>query len=209
MAFHIREKSRAKAELARSVLLALLSRLEDDVPINQHVCFILAGDIVYDMAHDAPRLERSTGKPVKGSDIDLVVVADDRCPKELLERIDEAIYQEKQTLLMTPHLRQEIDYIVKDLDRVRAQTEFDTFKHIVACKILQEGILLFGNTDLFNTIKAMLREKGVTEKLNRLETQAGIFRKDAETYLLAEDPGKIKKEILYYFYPSEETEEFE
>jgi len=36
------------------------------------------------MAHDAPRPERSTGKLVKGSDMDLVVVVDDLFPKELM-----------------------------------------------------------------------------------------------------------------------------
>jgi hypothetical protein len=45
---------------------------------------------------------------------------------------------------MAPHVREEIDYVVKDLDRVREQMRFDTFKRMVACKILQEGIFLYG-----------------------------------------------------------------
>ena len=209
IASHIKEVSKAKLELAKNVFSTVLSRLENDVLIKEQACILIAGDIVYDMAHDAPRPERSTGKLVKGSDMDLVVVVDDLFPKELMERMDEMIYREKQNVLMTPHLREEMDYVVKDLARVREQMGFDTFKRMVACKILQESTLLFGNQDLFKTIKSMLQEQGITEKLVRMEDQAAIFRRDAEATLLREDPEKIKNEGLYLFYPTEESEEFE
>ena len=209
IASHIKEVSKAKLELAKNVFSTVLSRLENDVLIKEQACILIAGDIVYDMAHDAPRPERSTGKLVKGSDMDLVVVVDDLFPKELMERMDEMIYREKQNVLITPHLREEMDYVVKDLARVREQMGFDTFKRMVACKILQESTLLFGNQDLFKTIKSMLQEQGITEKLVRMEDQAAIFRRDAEATLLREDPEKIKNEGLYLFYPTEESEEFE
>jgi len=209
VASHIKEVSRAKLELAKNIFSTVLSGLENDVLIKERACILIAGDIVYDMAHDAPRPERSTGKLVKGSDMDLVVVVDDLFPKELMERMDEMIYREKQKVLITPHLREEVDYVVKDLARVREQMEFDTFKRMVACKILQESTLLFGKQDLFETIKSMLLEQGITEKLMRMEEHAAIFRRNAETTLLREDPAKIKNEGLYLFYPTEESEEFE
>jgi hypothetical protein len=209
IASHIKEVSKAKLELANNILSAVLSQLENDVLIKDRACILIAGDIVYEMAHDVPRPERSTGKWVKGSDMDLVVVVDDLFPRELMERMDEVIYQEKQKVLMAPHLREEIDYVVKDLARVREQMGFDTFKHMIACKILQEGTLLCGRQDLFNTVKAMLREQGITEKLIGMEDRAAIFRRDAEEYLLKEDPEKIRNEGLYLFYPTEESEEFE
>ncbi len=206
---HIEAVSKAKSELAYSVVSALADKLENELPIHDQVCFIIAGDIVYNMAHDVPRPERSTGKLVRGSDMDLVVVVDDRFPKASMERVDEAIYQEKYRLLITPHVREEIDYIVKNLDRVREQVRFDTFKHMIACKLLQEGTLLFGSENLFHGIKNMLREHGVIQKLNDLETKARLFRQEAEGYLLSEDPRKIREESLYFFYPTEESEEFE
>jgi len=209
VASHIKEVSRAKLELAKNIFSTVLSGLENDVLIKERACTLIAGDIVYDMAHDAPRPERSTGKLVKGSDMDLVVVVDDLFPKELMERMDEMIYREKQKVLITPHLREEVDYVVKDLARVREQMEFDTFKRMVACKILQESTLLFGKQDLFETIKSMLLEQGITEKLMRMEEHAAIFRRNAETTLLREDPAKIKNEGLDLFYPTEESEEFE
>jgi len=39
------------------------------------------------MAHDVPRPEMSTGKLVKGPDIDIVVVVDDLFPERLTERL--------------------------------------------------------------------------------------------------------------------------
>jgi hypothetical protein len=209
VASHIEEVSRGKLELAFRVVSGLSSRLETERPLNEDSCFIIAGDIVYNMAHDVPRPERSTGKLVNGSDMDIVVIVNDECGKDLIRRLDDAIYQEKYRLLIAPHLREEIDYIVKDLARVREQMRFDSFKHILACKILQEGTLLYGSEDIFHSVKAMLRDIGVTEQLEALERRAKAFRKDAEEYLLREDPDKIKEESLYRFYPTEESEEFE
>lgn len=206
---HIKEVSKDKFAFSRSLLSALLDQMECGLIMKEQACFMLAGDIVYDMAHDVPRPERSTGKMVNGSDIDLVVVVDDAFPKGLKERLDNVIYQEKQKLLMTPHIREEIDYIVKDLDRVRTQSAFDTFKHMLACKILQEGLLVYGSQSLFAEIKGMLNGRGITEKLKTMENQARGFRTEAEKYLLAEDPDTIKERTLSYFYPAEESEEFE
>ena len=209
VASHIEAVSRAKSEVAYSVVSSLVGKLESEIPIYREVCFIIAGDIVYNMAHDVPRPERSTGKLVKGSDMDLVVVVDDQFPKASMDRLDEAIYQEKYRLLITPHMREEIDYIVKNLDRVREQLRFDTFKHMVACKLLQEGTLLYGSEELFHILKSMLRDHGVIQELEKLEIRARVFRKEAEDYLLTEDPQKIREESLNLFYPTEESEEFE
>lgn len=209
IALHIKEVSRAKLELARNIFSAVLSGLENDELIKNRACILLAGDIVYGMAHDAPRPERSTGRLVKGSDMDLVVVVDDLFPRDLMERMDETIYREKQKVLITPHLREEVDYVVKDLARVREQMQFDTFKRMVACKILQESLLLFGNQDLFRNIQSMLRELGITDKLKRMEEHAALFRRDAEATLLRKDCEKSREECLCLFYPTEESEEFE
>ncbi|MBW2204191.1 MAG: hypothetical protein JRF52_08840 [Deltaproteobacteria bacterium] len=206
---HIEQITKAKSELAYTIISAVVDRFGNSDLIGRQACIIIAGDIVYNMAHDVPRPERSTGKLIKGSDMDIVVVVDDLFPKRLIERLDEIIYREKQDILMTPHLREEIDYIVKDMNRVREQMKFETFKHMVACKILQEGTLLYGSEDLFSTIKDMLRQEEVTEKLLAMEERARIFRMNAERDLLNKDPQKIRGEYQHLFYPTEESEEFE
>ena len=207
---HMEKVSRAKLELAYRTACSLATWVESEWAVYDMICFIIAGDIVYNMAHDVPRPERSTKKMVKGSDMDVVVIVDDHFPDNLKKKLDDAIYQEKYRLLMTPHLREELDYIVKDLNRVREQVHFDTFKHMVACKILYEGTLLYGSERLFTEVKSVLRESGVTDRIVELERQAEIFRQQAEAFLLTEDFTKANGgESLSFFYPTEESEEFE
>lgn len=206
---HIEEVSRAKLELAYRIVSGLASWFESELSLEKDICFIIGGDIVYNMAHDVPRPERSTGKMVTGSDMDLVIIVDDKFPDDLIKKLDDAIYREKYRLLMAPHLKEEIDYIIKNLNRVREQVRFETFKHMVACKILHEGTLLYGSEYLFSTVKWMLREHGIVSKLNALEKQARTFRRHAEEHLLREDPQKILDEKSCLFYPTEESEEFE
>ncbi len=205
----MKEISKGKLDLGYRIASGLASQFECEWALEHHACFLIAGDIVYKVAHDVPRPEKSTGKMVKGSDIDMVVIVDDQVPDFLIKRLDDAIYKEKYRLLITPHVKEEIDYVVKKLSRVRVQVGFDTFRHMVACKILNEGTLLFGCADLLNTAKEMLREKGVTEKLEKMEVRARDFRKNAEEFLLHSERDMIKEEHSYLFYPTEESEEFE
>ena len=206
---HVEEVSKAKSQLAYSIVSSMANRLEIEVPIQEQVCFIIAGDIVYNMAHDVPRPERSTGKLVRGSDMDLVVIADETFPAPLMNRLDDAIYQEKYRILMTPHIREEVDYVVKNMQKVQEQLAFDTFKRMVACKIMYEGTLLYGSDQIFHKVKSMLRDYGITAKLQVMEKQALRFRNQAESRLLAEDPEKSDRSETNLFYPAEESEEFE
>jgi len=205
---HIVQVSRAKLELARGLVEVVKAQLGDTWP-HEQVCFILSGDIVFDMAHDVPRPERSTGRLVKGSDIDLVVILEDNVPDELVKKLDKAIYQEKYRFLKSPSINEEVDYVIKKLERVREQVRFDTFKHMVACKILQEGKLIGGSDRLYHEVIRLLQGTGVLEKLDRLHEAAIAFRKEEEEFLVQNDAKSINREDLYYFYPAEESEEFE
>ncbi len=205
---HIEGVSRSKLDLAYLTMSALADRVDSETPLKEEVCFIIAGDIVYNMAHDVPRPERSTGKLVNGSDMDVVVIVPDDFPEKRMKRLDDAIFQEKYRLLITPHVREEIDYVVKRTSRVREQVRFDTFRHKLACKIIHEGTLLCGSEDLFLETKMLLRNSGAAEELLAMERQARVFRKDAEAYLLREDPEKVREESLFLFYPADESEEF-
>ena len=206
---HIEEVSRSKSELAYRLVSSLMDRLENEISLADQVSFILGGDIVYNMAHDVPRPERSTGKMVNGSDMDIVVIVHDRFPDPLMDQLDEAIYQKKQRILSVPHLREEIDYVVKKMDRIREQIQFNTFRRMLACKILQEGAFLYGSEKIFQVVKSMLKDYGITDKLAEMERAAKVFRGEAEAYLLSEDLEKIRQESLYLFYPTDESEEFQ
>jgi hypothetical protein len=206
---YIEKISRSKFELASNIVSALAGRFEEELYLKEHACFFLAGDIVFNMAHDVPRPERSTHKMVQGSDMDIVVVVDNRFPERLRTRLDEEIYKEKYRLLLNPYMKEEIDYVIKDMDKVLEQLNFDTFKRMVACKIIQEGAFLYGSEEIFLWVKNMLKDSGVIEKIRTMEEEARAFRKKAEEYLIKEDPEKIRKERLDFFFPAEESEEFE
>lgn len=206
---HIRNVSRAKLDLATGVVAGVSAQLADGPAAEERFCVFIAGDVVYDMAHDVPRPERSTGKMVRGSDLDLVVIVDDAAPEALLRRLDEAIYQQKYRHLINPSAREEIDYIVKRFDRLRDQARFDTFKKMVACKILQEGVFLHGSRGLFDAAQALLDEYGVTTKLAAMEADAARLRRDAEQYLLSTDQRVLTGDDLHLFYTTDESEEFE
>lgn len=200
--------SRSKLELARSFTDELQAQLGEDW-LQEQACFILAGDIVYEMAHDVPRPERSTGRLVRGSDIDLVVIVKDSVPGSMIQRLDTAIYQKKYRALISPAVNEEIDYVVKKMERVREQVRFDSFKSMVACKILQEGMLIGGSEGFYREVIQLLPDHGVLEKLDRLREAAVAFREQKEDFLAQREADKMTPEDLYLFYPAEESEEFE
>lgn len=203
----IQEISRSKCDLAFNIVSSLMTRLE--YGSKEKTCFIIAGDIVFNMAHDVPRPERSTGKLVKGSDMDIVAIVKDEDSQGFIGRLDEEIYKVKYSLLISPYDKEEIDYIVKNVSKIQEQLKFETFKHMVACKILCEGTYLFGNEELFNSIKRMLKDEGIGDKIHAMEKKALQFRKRAEERLLGDDPQKALQDDAHLFYPTEESEEFE
>ena len=84
-------------------------------------CVLAAGDIVYGMAHDVPRRESSTQIVVDGSDLDVVVLLADDAPDGLAALLDEALLARKWLYLRNPAFREEVDYVVKPLARLRQQ----------------------------------------------------------------------------------------
>jgi len=161
------------------------------------------------MAHDVPRPEWSTGRLVKGSDIDLVAVVEDAMNDSAVNTLDDMVYRKKYRMLIDPSVNEKVDYKIKKLELVREQAEFDNFKNMVASKILHEGLLLQGSETLFNSVKKILKEKRVPKKLYELEKYAMEFRKKAENSILLNDLDKSEVEKMYLFYSVEEFEEFE
>jgi hypothetical protein len=161
------------------------------------------------MGHDAGRPEHSTGHMVRGSDLDLVFITRDDAPQDLVKQLDDAVYQEKHRRLNNPAFREEIDYTIKPLARVREQVAFDTFKHMVPCKILDEAVFVYGCRALYEAAREMLAEQGIPGKLAALEATATEARERAEEQLLSRDEGDLAGDDLYLFHTSEEAEEFD
>ena len=206
---HVRDVTRKKSALARQIMEDVAAAVaEGDGPENRY-CAVLAGDIVHGMAHDVDRPERSTGSMVDGSDLDIVVLVTDDAPPALVRALDSTIYQKKYQYLKNPAFREEIDYVVKRLRTLREQMEFDTFKHMVACKIFDEAVLLTGSEELFATGKALLDEFGVTVRLREMEQVAIADRDRQQRHLLDTDERLLGRDDLLLFHTDEESEEFE
>ena len=199
--------SQAKRDVAKYAMADTVQSLPDWKSISKHVCFIIAGDIVYEMAHAVPRPEISTGKMVQGSDLDIIVVAEDCVSEESVRALDEAILRRKYLLLVQPNYQEEIDYLVKNIAKVRMQLAFDSFQHMIASKIIHEGEFLYGSYPVFEQIKSLVAESGVPGKLAELERHAIEFRKQAEESLLWSDPSQADGVFLNLFYTHEEGDE--
>lgn len=196
-------KTAIAAETIRTVLAAVSAEWKGFRP----PCLVLAGDIAYGMAHAEPRLERSTEKMVKGSDLDIVAVLDDALPDALVTLLDEEIYRHKYRLLVNPAINQEIDYVVKRVAKFREQLGFDTFKRMVACKIMRESLFLGGDRELFDELKLLVEESGIGGRIAAMETRAARDRADTEELLKGTDT--MTPELSALFYSSQESEEFE
>ncbi len=202
----IEDISYRKMNLARDTVLRIIDNSPDSKLLTDQAVFIIAGDVVFNMAHSEPRPEVSTGELVKGSDLDLIVVADN-FPTKTLKEIDRIVYDEKYNLLINPVTKEELDYIIKNVDSVEEQLRFDSFKNMVASKILHEGLYLGGSEALFHRIKEMLENFGIGEKLKQMEKKAARERAEAEKILSRAGDFEVTEELMSLFYTTEEKEE--
>lgn len=198
--------SRDKFSLSEEIISEIVGSQKNHEEVKKKAAFIIAGDIVYDMAHRELRPESSTGEMVNGSDLDIIIVTED-LSEDIIRELDSLIYHKKYYLLKMPAYREELDYIIKDISRVEKQSDFNCFEFMVASKILHEGELLFGSERIFNKIKNMLLKKEIPQKLADLENTAIIARERARTHLLNKSGPLSSDEYKSLFYTTEETEE--
>ncbi len=181
----IKRISEEKLRLSERTVQDVLERPEgyrDD--IRDGACFVIGGDVPLYMAHADPRPERSTGKMVSGSDLDIVVILDDAFPAELEKALDDATYDVKHYLLTRPTRGEELDYIIKRRSTVVEQAAFDTFEHMVACKIIDEGRFLWGSEELYDQVIAILEKSAIPQRLKKLKSRALEYREKAIEALL-------------------------
>jgi hypothetical protein len=197
--------SQEKSDIAQQSVVSTVASLQQKDAILEKTCFLLAGDVVYDMSHKVPRPEKSTGEMVLGSDLDLIIIVEDDLDAVLIDVLDKAIHKRKHLLLKND--REEIDYLIKTISRVKEQLRFDIFSSMVACKILNESKLLYGNTAVYQEVKDLVAEYGIPERLKEMEDRAIAERASAEAQLLETDEAKDLSEYLNLFYTHAEEDE--
>ena len=197
--------SREKRDVAEQTIISTVDIMPEKEIILAQACFILAGDVVYDMAHTVSRPEKSTGEMVRGSDLDIIVVTVDDFDPDVCRSLDNTIHKRKHMLLVND--REELDYLIKSMSRVREQLQFDIFSSMVASKILQEGQFLYGSTAVFQQVQNLVGECGIPDKLGALEQQAIDNRTLAEAQLLDIDVETESSEYLNLFFTRAEEDE--
>jgi hypothetical protein len=198
----VKRASEEKLHAAGQVAEKVVSRLPKKRFILENACFIIGGDVPLGMAHTDPRPEPSTGRLVSGSDLDIVVITARGFPEDLTQSLDKEMYKEKYQLLRGPHRRIEVDYIIKDLDKVEEQAKLRRFEDYVACKIIMESRFLLGSKNLFHEIISLLQDSSVPSTLTKLRKLAAENRMKAERILLKRDG--IREKDMRLFATAEE-----
>lgn len=200
--------SKSKFNIAKSIMENIINSRPSPELIRERVCFMIAGDVTYEMAHLEPRPEFSTGRLVNGSDLDIVVIYRD-LPINMVKNLDSSIYNAKYKYICNPAYKEEIDYVIKDINKVEKQLAFDSFEAMVASKVLHEGKFLCGSRKLYDEIKKMVLDFAIPEKLAALKDKAEVDRDKAIKKLLELHNGVIHdKEMGQLFYTTSEREEF-
>ncbi|MDH3402793.1 MAG: hypothetical protein OEP45_04185 [Acidobacteriota bacterium] len=163
------EISRRKRELGAGVGRDLLAHFRESLSGDLGV--LICGDVVYDLAHDSPRRERSTDIPVRGSDIDLIVVLED-ADAALRPDIEAKLLEIKYFWLKHPRIAEELDFIVKTPTEISRQLGFETVKDKIAMKILAESEPLLDSGTILERCAAALAASEVSGRLAELEKRA-------------------------------------
>ena len=193
---------------ARQALLKLPKDLQD--VITRHCVVFLSGDVAYYLAHDTPRRHAQLQTPLKGSDIDIVIVTNAEAPPDKMRQIESELLTIKKIYLLTPTIREEIDFIVKPIDRMMEQLAYTTIHDKIASKILYESYFLMGRTDMYESMIQNMVMRGTRARIEsdfetalreRQQTIQTIFELDPAASV--EDP-----EVASLFFASQERLEF-
>ncbi len=193
--------SEQKRQIARQAVSEALS-----ADILNRTGVLIAGDVCRNMAHLVPRPERSTGKLVRGSDIDLIFVIEK--DEELKAEIEEKISEAKALYLQHPALREELDFVVNTLDHYRRVSRFQDAHDMISCKAALEGQYLAGSKDILQQSTAILLQAQIPRKVIKLTEKAFSDRLRAMERL-RKDPDVIglpRERRLFYY--SDEIWEF-
>jgi hypothetical protein len=196
----------------KKINIAMMALSELNTIVSEHtlsrICAFVAGDICYFMGHSEERPSAATGKIMNGSDIDIIIVHEEDCDPEDIRKIDEHIMARKVMLMRHPDYRQEIDYVVKPISRLREQLNYVTITEKIACKIVYESLFIWGSNTLYLKLRQMLQDAGVTDQLIEDFNTAIEERSSALKELLDVSAHDVASDVKKLFYATQERVEF-
>lgn len=209
LANRFRTISLKKLSWAREALL----QLDDDLQqvLYDHCVVFLSGDIAYYLAHETRRNHSQLGVEINGSDIDIVIIANRGAPLEKIEQIEAQLLTIKKIYLTTPHIGEELDFIVKSIDTMLHQLSYQDIHQKIASKILYESYFLMGRVDIYQTLMKHLKLSGTWDHIERdFETALGQRKSTIEKILaLPPDASTDDSEVASLFFASKERLEFQ
>lgn len=198
--------SRWKISLARNILSDVFSNLGD---LKGHrACAFIAGDLAYFLGHNEPREVAALGELVRGSDLDVIIVHDGLEPADI-EKMEAHMLAAKNYLMRKPSLRQELDFIIKPLEKMFGQFRYHTIQEKIASKIVYESLFMAGSVVLYTQIMNELKLSGTEQKITDDFSKGLEDRSQAVTRLLGADQEDIDVNVRSLFYFSQERLEFE
>lgn len=209
MANRFRNISLRKLSRARQALLALDADLQAE--LYQHCVVFLSGDIAYFLAHDTPRNHKTLDVPIKGSDIDLVIVTNNEADPKTIKAIEDSLLKIKRQYLINPSIREELDFIVKPVEKMLEQLSYRDIHEKIASKILYESYFLMGRVDIYESLMTNLELRGTRGRIEADFEIALMERKNTIRTILSKIPEESVKdaEVASLFFASQERLEFQ
>lgn len=209
LANRFRRISLRKLSRARQALLELDPDLQQE--LYSHCVVFLSGDIAYFLAHDTRRQHATLEVPVNGSDIDIVIVTNNQADPDKIEAIENSLLKTKRLYLMMPQIREELDFIVKPVDRMLEQLAYGDIHQKIASKILYESYFLMGRVDIYESLMRNLEIRGTRAKIEADFESALLERKQTIRKILSLKPEESVKdgEVASLFFASQERLEFQ
>ena len=209
LANEFRTISLKKLSWAREALLQLDKELQQ--VLYDHCVVFLSGDIAYYLAHETKRKHSQLGVEINGSDIDIVIVTNFGAPKDKIALIESQLLTTKKIYLTTPNIGEELDFIVKPIDKMLEQLSYGDIHQKIASKILYESYFLMGRVDIYQTLMKHLKLRGTWRQIEQDFEIALRQRKDtiATILALAPDASTEDPEVASLFFASKERLEFQ
>ena len=192
--------SHRKRELAEDLVRELHDLCAPD--LTGDFAVLICGDVVYELAHDARRREHSTGIPVRGSDIDLVILLDEP-DLHLKERLESELLKHKYFWLRHPNIQEELDFIIKTPGDVQRQAGLVTIKDKIAVKVMMESRVLFEAGDIARRCAAIVQDPGVRGWFDEAEREARARHEQLEADVYAGRVTDLSAEDRSIFFSAE------
>lgn len=208
LANRFRRISLRKLSLAREALLRLPPHLQKE--INDNCVVFLSGDIAYYLAHDTPRQHDTLNVPIKGSDIDIVIINNLESDPEKVAAIEAELLKIKRLYLVSPDIREELDFIVKPVGKMLDQLSYQDIHQKIATKILYESYFLMGRVDIYQSLMRHLDVTGARAKIEADFESALSERKQTigKIMNLSHTKSEQDSNVNSLFYASQERLEF-